>query len=81
MKINPMDLEWKKAHDPMTEMVLPRPIALVSTVGDDGVFNVAPCSYFTPICNVPMVVGFSTGRKPKGQKRIRWSISSVQKSM
>lgn len=69
MRINPKDLNWRKAHDILTDIVLPRPIAFVSTVSRDGINNVAPFSYFSPICNTPMIVGFSIGRKNKGQKK------------
>ena len=69
MKIDPKDLDSKKAHDILTDIITPRPIAFVSTVSNDGIFNVAPYSYFTPISNTPMIVGFSLGRKKKGQKK------------
>ena len=69
MKIDPKDLEWKKAHDVLTDIVTPRPIAFVSTIGSDGIYNVAPYSYFTAMCNLPMTVGFSIGTKSKGRKK------------
>jgi flavin reductase (DIM6/NTAB) family NADH-FMN oxidoreductase RutF len=69
MKIDPNELNAKKAHDILTDIVTPRPIAFVSTVGEDGIFNVAPYSYFTAISNRPMIVGFSLGRKKKGVKK------------
>jgi len=69
MKINPKELNRHQAHDRLTEMVMPRPIAFVSTIGKDGVFNLAPYSYFSPLSNTPMIVGFSIGRKKDGQKK------------
>ena len=69
MKINPRDLNWHKAHELLTCVVTPRPIAFVSTIDKDGVYNLAPYSYFSPICNLPMIVGFSLGRKSKGEKK------------
>jgi flavin reductase (DIM6/NTAB) family NADH-FMN oxidoreductase RutF len=69
MKIDPKDLGWNKAHDILTDIVTPRPIALVSTIGSDGIYNVAPYSYFTAMCNLPMIVGFSVGTKSKGRKK------------
>jgi flavin reductase (DIM6/NTAB) family NADH-FMN oxidoreductase RutF len=68
-KIDPQDLSRYDAHELLTGMVTPRPIALVSTIGKNGVYNIAPYSYFTAICNHPMIVGFSQGRKSKGQKK------------
>lgn len=69
MKIDPKNLEWKEAHDLLTSIIVPRPIAFVSTIGEDGVFNVAPFSLFTGICHTPMLAGFSIGRKRDGHKK------------
>jgi flavin reductase (DIM6/NTAB) family NADH-FMN oxidoreductase RutF len=69
MKIDPHDLSWYNAHELLTGMVTPRPIAFVSTTGKDNVYNIAPYSYFAAICNNPMIVGFSQGRKSNGQKK------------
>jgi flavin reductase (DIM6/NTAB) family NADH-FMN oxidoreductase RutF len=49
--------------------VVPRPIALVSTFSEKGVFNVAPFSSYASICNKPMTIGFGTGSKRDGQKK------------
>lgn len=39
--------------------ILPRPIAVVSTLNDDGTNNVAPFSFFTAVSAKPMIVAFS----------------------
>jgi len=41
--------------------VVPRPIAFVSTVSVEGVYNLAPFSFFNVICAEPPTVCFSTG--------------------
>jgi flavin reductase (DIM6/NTAB) family NADH-FMN oxidoreductase RutF len=41
--------------------VVPRPIAFVSTVSADSVYNLAPFSFFNVICAEPPTVCFSTG--------------------
>jgi flavin reductase (DIM6/NTAB) family NADH-FMN oxidoreductase RutF len=69
MKIDPNELNAKKAHDILTDIVMPRPIAFVSTIGEDGIYNAAPYSYFTAISHRPMIVGFSLSRKKKGTKK------------
>ncbi len=38
--------------------VVPRPIAFVSTLSQDGVLNLAPFSFFNTFCADPPVVGF-----------------------
>lgn len=48
----------------LTAVVVPRPIAWVSTVSADGVDNLAPHSFFTVACVTPPIVQFtSVGRK------------------
>ncbi|MBP2473960.1 flavin reductase (DIM6/NTAB) family NADH-FMN oxidoreductase RutF [Crossiella equi] len=48
----------------LTSVVVPRPIAWVSTTSAEGVDNLAPHSFFTVACVTPPVVQFtSVGRK------------------
>lgn len=47
----------------MISVVVPRPIAFVSTVSGDGRFNVAPFSYFNAITNQPPLLGISINRR------------------
>ena len=49
--------------------VLPRPIAFVSTVGPDGVYNLAPFSFYTILCSKPAMVGVSVARRDGGEKK------------
>lgn len=52
------------AYDLLTSIVVPRPIAWITTVGPDGVGNLAPHSFFTVACQKPPMVSFSSvGRK------------------
>jgi len=34
----------------LSQLVVPRPIAMISTTDVDGNLNVAPFSYFMPVC-------------------------------
>ena len=69
MKIDPADLNRKEAHELLVAAILPRPIAFVSTVGPDGIFNVAPFSYFTAMSVIPAVIGFGVGPRTGGGKK------------
>ena len=52
------------AYDLLTSIVVPRPIAWITTVGADGVGNLAPHSFFNVACQKPPMVSFSSvGRK------------------
>jgi flavin reductase (DIM6/NTAB) family NADH-FMN oxidoreductase RutF len=45
----------------LSQLVAPRPIAMISTVDGDGVPNIAPFSYYMPITGNPMLVAISMG--------------------
>ncbi|MGG1399262.1 flavin reductase family protein [Bacillus salipaludis] len=65
MEITPETLEWKEAYKLLVGSILPRPIAFVSTLAEDGTANAAPFSFFTAICASPMLVCFSPMRRGK----------------
>ena len=46
-------------HDPLLAIVTPRPIGWISTISPDGVFNLAPYSFFNLFSSRPPIVGFS----------------------
>jgi flavin reductase (DIM6/NTAB) family NADH-FMN oxidoreductase RutF len=49
--------------------IVPRPIALVSTVGLDGKGNLAPFSFFNGVSSRPACLMFSIARKADGSKK------------
>lgn len=69
MKVDPKALDLRESHEFLTSSVAPRPIAFVSTVGEDGIFNLAPYSFLAAIAVKPMLVGFTIGRKRSGDKK------------
>lgn len=64
LEVVPSDWDPREVYFLMTALVVPRPIAWVSTVSSDGVPNIAPHSYFNVMSNDPphVVIG-SSGRK------------------
>src|SRR5262245_55271323 len=50
-------------YNHMISMVVPRPIAFISTVGPEGRNNAAPFSYFVPITSRPPLIGISINRR------------------
>jgi flavin reductase (DIM6/NTAB) family NADH-FMN oxidoreductase RutF len=69
MKIDTNDLALQDSSHFMTDIVVPRPIAWVSTVDENGIFNLAPFSCYGLVSGLPMVVGFSVGSYRNGQKK------------
>jgi len=49
--------------------IVPRPIALVSTVSVEGIRNLAPFSFFTGISSKPTLICFCPGPRPAGGPR------------
>jgi flavin reductase (DIM6/NTAB) family NADH-FMN oxidoreductase RutF len=58
--IDPAQLEYNDIYKLMIGIIVPRPIAFVSTIDAAGVPNLAPFSYFTACGSNPPVVCFST---------------------
>ena len=69
MKINPSNLSPTDSYHLLVSVVLPRPIAWVSTVDRHGIFNLAPFSAFCIVSVEPAMVGFSVGTRRDGQKK------------
>lgn len=61
----------------MISVVVPRPIAFVSTVGPDGRLNLAPFSYFNAITNRPPLLGISIINRRSGPKDTLRNIRAV----
>jgi len=58
LSIDPSDLQGRQGYFLLTSLVVPRPIAWVSTLDQAGVRNVAPHSFFNVVATNPLVVQF-----------------------
>ncbi|ADB51234.1 flavin reductase family protein [Conexibacter woesei] len=64
MILDPLELERAQLNALIGGLVYPRPIALVSTVSEDGVRNLAPFSFFNAFCFHPSpVLGIGPGSR------------------
>jgi len=57
--VDPEREDYRNVYKLMVGAIVPRPIAFVSTISPDGVFNLAPFSFFTAISANPPVICFS----------------------
>jgi len=57
--IDPAEADPRNVYKLMVGVIVPRPIAFVSTVSPEGVRNLAPFSFFTGISANPPVICFS----------------------
>jgi flavin reductase (DIM6/NTAB) family NADH-FMN oxidoreductase RutF len=67
-EIRPADLPGEAAYKLLCGVVVPRPIAWVSTRSASGHSNLAPFSCFTFVSHRPPMLGVSIGRRPEGFK-------------
>ncbi|MFG6117839.1 flavin reductase family protein [Thalassobacillus sp. B23F22_16] len=61
MKFNPSQLETNQIYKLLSGSVVPRPIAWVSTISNDGILNLAPYSFFTVASRKPPMLCISVG--------------------
>lgn len=66
-----MDLDLKSlsqsvSYKILTALVVPRPIAWVTSLDQDGRVNAAPYSFFNVLGNKPPLVAFAPGDRPDG---------------
>ena len=60
MRIDPLNFD--RFNLVLTGVVVPRPIAFVSTVSTDGISNLAPYSFFNAVSYDPPTIVFSSSR-------------------
>lgn len=63
MEISADSLDAQATYKLLTGVVVPRPIAWVTTRSAQGVVNLAPFSCFTFVSNKPPMLGINVGRK------------------
>ncbi|GAB2813235.1 flavin reductase family protein [Ferruginibacter profundus] len=82
MEINIEEIPFDVRYKLLTGTVVPRPIALVSTISPDGSCNLAPFSYFNIVGHNPMALSFSVaGIKPDRKNKDTFTnIIEVAKS-
>ena len=61
MLIDPSDMRGRDVYRLMTSIIAPRPIALASTVDEEGRPNLAPFSYFSGITSRPPLLSLCVG--------------------
>ncbi len=69
MQIDPAGLDPRAVYRLMISVIVPRPIAWVSTVSPDGVPNAAPFSYFQALGGKPPMVMIAVGDRRTGEHK------------
>ena len=63
MKIDPAEHRESENYKLLTSLVIPRPIAWVTSVNESGLINLAPFSFFNAISSDPLLVMISVGTR------------------
>lgn len=71
IEIDPAELHGREPYFLLTSLVVPRPIAWVSTISEEGVLNLAPHSYFNVISSAPPIIHFTSTRVKDTLRNIR----------
>ena len=66
MELDLVGQHSSRAYPILASLVTPRPIALVTSVGPDGVVNAAPFSFFNVLGTEPPIVAFAPGDRDDG---------------
>lgn len=69
MQINPEDLAVAERYKLMIGSIVPRPVALVSTISIDGRANLAPFSFFNGVGSNPMMLMFCPANGADGSEK------------
>ncbi len=69
MKLNPKNMEREERKRLMGGVVIPRPIAFVSTISANGIFNLAPFALFGLVCYHPVPMVAFTPMRKKGVRK------------
>lgn len=68
MKIESSSLDTVQAYKLLSGIVVPRPIAWITSRTSESVINLAPFSCFTFVSSNPPMLGFNVGERPAGAK-------------
>ena len=63
LSLNPVEMSERENYALLTGAIVPRPIALISTISNTGVINIAPFSYFTIVSSNPPLLAVSIQRR------------------
>jgi len=69
MELDPQELEPRVRYRLMIGCIVPRPIAVVSTISPDGRPNLASFSFFNGVGADPMTLLFCPANKPDGSEK------------
>ena len=75
--------QGRVSYNLLIGLVAPRPIALVTSMNEDGRLNAAPFSSYNYLCTDPPIIGMGVTDRPDGSlcRRTRRGISAGRASL
>ncbi|ARF18900.1 hypothetical protein SporoP17a_11050 [Sporosarcina ureae] len=81
LNFSPRDLTAKEKKKFLIGSVIPRPIALVSTMSDSGIINIAPFSYFNIVTYDPPMLSIAVQRVDGNSKDTARNIYETKEAV
>ena len=78
MQYAPDDLSPRERYKVLASFVLPRPIAWVTSIGETGIVNAAPFSFFNVFCEDPPLCMFAVNSRADG--RLKDTLVNIRRS-
>jgi flavin reductase (DIM6/NTAB) family NADH-FMN oxidoreductase RutF len=72
MRFDPSTVSSDAAYHWLVATIVPRPIAWVSTLNENGTANLAPFSFFTGVTSEPLTCLICVARNKAGEKKDTW---------
>jgi flavin reductase (DIM6/NTAB) family NADH-FMN oxidoreductase RutF len=69
LDVDPNDIVQRERYKLLCGLVVPRPVALVTTLSEDGVVNAAPFSFFNVFSEDPPVAVLGLNAQPDGSSK------------
>lgn len=70
----------EKCQGMLSSVIVPRPIAMISTVNADGVVNLAPYSYFMPVTGDPPLIAVTMGTRRASREEPKDTWANTERS-
>ena len=71
-------IDHQQAYRMLIGSIVPRPIAWVSSISNEGVPNLAPFSFFTMVSHYPPMVSISVGERERRMKDTAKNITDTK---
>jgi flavin reductase (DIM6/NTAB) family NADH-FMN oxidoreductase RutF len=80
MRFDLSQVPKRTTYNLINGLVAPRPIALVTSLGPDGVLNAAPFSSYNYLCHDPAILGFGVAARPDGSQTLKDTARNIEYS-